>query len=895
MTYFRCVGQWADGPSSLVSGIGDLIVEETRDGLRLFAATGTQGGIAAREVGATLATVETISHPSTGGRPAAARLETVSLGGHTALLSFGTGAGATGYWLDGSGKALLSKPFTLPAGGNTLLALGTLQLTGGRDVIFASSLQSMGVTSWLRNTDGTLSQLEQLTVGAGAPGMDILDLDVMRQGGQDYLLALSTATDSLSVYRIGANGRATQTDTLGTEDGLAVNDPTLLATASTGGREFVLIGAAATGSITVTELKNGALKVLDQVNDDLNTRFQNISVLETVTIGDRVFVLAGGADDGISLMTLLPQGRLLHLETLADTSAMTLANVSALTARADATGIDLFVSSETEAGVTRLHVDLGDLAATKTAGDGGATLTGDTRADLLVGGAGNDVLDGGGGADILIDGAGHDKLRGGAGADVFVFMPDGETDEILDFKLGEDRIDLSALGRIYSASALTFAPLAGGIEIRFGDEVLKVYSDNGKALSAKSFTEANLLDLWHVGPSVVTDNGRTILGTPLTDTLIGKSGHDLMVGGPGADHLRGSSGNDTLNGETVEAGFDAAAGQVYRLYQATLGRAPDLTGHLNWTNALSGGQALAWAAGHFVGSNEFQARYGATTNAEFVTLLYNNVLGRDPDANGFAAWTASLDSGARTRAAVVVGFSESTEFRGQTEAAAMAWSRAGHQAAWTDDVYRLYQATLDRAPDVTGLTGWTKQMANGRSYAEVVDLFIASKEFQNRYGNTTNAEFVTLLYNNVLDRAPDSSGFAAWTAALDGGRARAEVVKGFAQSAEFIRTSLPDLKDFMRSKVADDRLEGGAGNNILFGGFGADTFVFDRADGGKHRVAGIEAWDWIELDGFGYTKAADAMSHLTQSGADTVFADQGVTITFEDTQKALFSADMFIF
>ena len=127
-------------------------------------------------------------------------------------------------------------------------------------------------------------------------------------------------------------------------------------------------------------------------------------------------------------------------------------------------GLDIFVASESEAGITRLRVDLGGIAPVQTAAAGGDALTGDARADLLLGGAGDDVLVGGGGDDILSGGAGDDRMTGGAGADVFVVRPGGGADEVMDFEVGVDRLDLSALGRIHDVSALGFHRRSDGIE-----------------------------------------------------------------------------------------------------------------------------------------------------------------------------------------------------------------------------------------------------------------------------------------------------------------------------------------------------------------------------------------------------------------------------------------------
>ncbi len=88
---------------------------------------------------------------------------------------------------------------------------------------------------------------------------------------------------------------------------------------------------------------------------------------------------------------------------------------------------------------------------------GNDTLTGTAANEQLFGGAGNDVINGGGGNDILIGGAGADKLTGGAGADVFRYTSrldsyrtatTSNSDQILDFDVTADKIDLSALGYI---------------------------------------------------------------------------------------------------------------------------------------------------------------------------------------------------------------------------------------------------------------------------------------------------------------------------------------------------------------------------------------------------------------------------------------------------------------
>ena len=60
----------------------------------------------------------------------------------------------------------------------------------------------------------------------------------------------------------------------------------------------------------------------------------------------------------------------------------------------------------------------------------------------------------------------------------------------------------------------------------------------------------------------------------------------------------------------------------------------------------------------------------------------------------------------------------------------------------------------------------------------------------------------------------------------------------------------PALTAWMVAQRPDDRLEGGAGDNILAGGLWSDSFVFAQGDGGRHRVLDLEAWDRVELQSF---------------------------------------------
>jgi hypothetical protein len=102
------------------------------------------------------------------------------------------------------------------------------------------------------------------------------------------------------------------------------------------------------------------------------------------------------------------------------------------------------------------------------------------------------------------------------------------------------------------------------------------------------------------------------------------------------------------------------AGEAYRIYQAAFDRAPDLPGLGFHINDLDHGVPLWLVAQHFIDSPEFQSTYGSTDNTQFITLLYRNVLDRDPDSGGLQFHMNEFAQG-ETRADILTHFSESPE------------------------------------------------------------------------------------------------------------------------------------------------------------------------------------------------------------------------------------------
>lgn len=113
-------------------------------------------------------------------------------------------------------------------------------------------------------------------------------------------------------------------------------------------------------------------------------------------------------------------------------------------------------------GNDRLFGGIGAAALSHDTLDGGA---GD---DTLYGGQGNDSMTGGAGDDVIYAGAGDDVLSGGLGRDYFIVGPEAGQDQLLDFEVGEDTLDLTACGFGGMAEVLAVAHAEGnGVRLQF--------------------------------------------------------------------------------------------------------------------------------------------------------------------------------------------------------------------------------------------------------------------------------------------------------------------------------------------------------------------------------------------------------------------------------------------
>jgi len=227
---------------------------------------------------------------------------------------------------------------------------------------------------------------------------------------------------------------------------------------------------------------------------------------------------------------------------------------------------------------------------------------------------------------------------------------------------------------------------------------------------------------------------------------------------------------------------------VTRFYQLCLSRDPDPTGLQDWINRLeSKEQSGASVAYGFVFSDEFKNR--GVSDDEYVKIMYKAFFNRDPDPTGYANWMNAFANG-MSRYYVLSGFTNSQEFINLSNSYGI---NAGCLNL-TDvcDVYgnitafvtRFYQQCLGRGADPTGLHNWVSNLQSKKQTGcDVAYGFVFSDEFINR--NTSDDQFIKIMYKAFFNRDPDSTGYSTWMNYLDNGYTRHYVLSGFVNSPEF--------------------------------------------------------------------------------------------------------------
>ncbi len=256
----------------------------------------------------------------------------------------------------------------------------------------------------------------------------------------------------------------------------------------------------------------------------------------------------------------------------------------------------------------------------------------------------------------------------------------------------------------------------------------------------------------------------------------------------GASYTIGAE-NVTMYAEWTETNASKAIGDfVIRLYQQCLNRDPDSEGLNYWKNQLlskvNTGAGLSYS---FIFSTEFIARN--VSDDVFIDIMYRTFFDRVGDSGGKAYWMDKLANGI-SRLYVLSCFVNSAEFNivcnnyGINRGNIQLTKPADLYPAVTAFTNRFYVMCMGRTADDSGLNYWVNQLITGQSTgADISQGFIFSPEFTSK--NLSNTDFTAVMYRVFFNREPDSGGQAYWVNALQSGKSRYDVLKGFVNSQEF--------------------------------------------------------------------------------------------------------------
>ena len=279
-----------------------------------------------------------------------------------------------------------------------------------------------------------------------------------------------------------------------------------------------------------------------------------------------------------------------------------------------------------------------------------------------------------------------------------------------------------------------------------GDETLTLTSQ-GKSVSVQivdtGALNSNVTPNTFIGSDAGDFLSRSVWD--LADTVFqGRGGDDIIWAGGGRSTVYGGAGNDRINSTRGDQQlFGDNGNDVFSL-------SSDVT---TWSTNVDGGSGV--------------------DSIRFYSKLPGIAIG--PAIGGVVVLNSS---GSQLRLVDIE--------RIITEDYAIALDVSGNAGK----AYRVYKAAFARDPmagDKAGLGYWISNIDKGMDMVEVAARFIDSPEFRGLYGqNPSNADFLTKVYTNVLERTPDQDGYNWWLNELNTNpsKTKAKVLADFAESAE---------------------------------------------------------------------------------------------------------------
>jgi Ca2+-binding RTX toxin-like protein len=516
------------------------------------------------------------------------------------------------------------------------------------------------------------------------------------------------------------------------------------------------------------------------------------------------------------------------------------------------------------------------------------------------GGAGNDTIIGSGGADMLLGGDGNDLVVGGAGNDVallgagddtFVWNP-GDGSDVVEGQDGNDTLQFNGanvnenIDVVANGSRVLLTRDVGNVTMDLnGIEHIEINAAGGSdnlVVNDLSGTGVASVAIDLAGaPGGNHGDGQadtvTVNATAAADVIsVDKSGGGITVTGlaetvtiahadPGLDVLsiQGGAGDDVIDASNLPAnqiGLSINGGAGDDVILGSQGSDTVIGGQGSDVAVLGGGNdTFVWNPGD--GSDIVDGGPG------FDTLLFN---GANVNEN-------------------------------------IAISANGSGALFTRDIANISMDlnAIERI-DFHALGGADNIVVNDLSGTGVKQVAIDLAGVQG--GTTGDGAADTVTVNGSAGNNQITVTSSGTALVVDGLSAQVTVDHGEAANDRLIINGGAGNDTINASAVPSGMaaltLAGGAGNDVLIGGGGNDTFLFTFGEGGQDVVKGFQAHgagpqgDVVALAGFVDQSFAQAVGdgHIAQSGADVVISDGAhVVATLQNVLLTALHANDFAF
>src|SRR5439155_8765760 len=169
---------------------------------------------------------------------------------------------------------------------------------------------------------------------------------------------------------------------------------------------------------------------------------------------------------------------------------------------------------------------------------------------------------------------------------------------------------------------------------------------------------------------------------------------------------------------------------------------------------------------------------GLLSNTQYLTSLYNKLLGRAPDSVGLNTHLSAILVGYQAqRQALAATVDTSTEYR-------------------VDLVNSLFKTYLRRSPSAAEYAGRVAQLAAGTTDEQIISSLVSSPEYfqKPQLGASDNSKWLNQAYRDILGRDRDTAGSQGFLNGLNNGTlTRMQVSDALLASEEYHRRLINQL------------------------------------------------------------------------------------------------------